>query len=262
VPGRSDRTQVVATSCDTCCGRFSSRGEAGDDSGVRSRVRVPCGLRGFRTPSCVTVCTARHSAPAMRPFEQRQLTARVLAALEGRVKQFRRREELWPIRIPVEPIALDDVIEEALGDDSRRFDAGTLRSRTLLQLEWGTEARWDARVIALPSKTKLYCDSDGEETRLLASGGRNEGDENDRVFLQILAETGGQAFGIETTGDAPTRVRSSITDRAFLVEFFVNLFEVTGTEASVRTAIPATSRPSSHDFQREVEVWLATALQR
>ena len=138
----------------------------------------------------------------MRAFEQRQLTARVLAALESRVKQFRRREELWPIRIPVEPIALDDVIEEALGDDSRRFDAGTLRSRTLLQLEWDTEARWDAWVVALPSKTKLYCDSDGEETRLLASGGRNEGDENDRVFLQTLAETGGQAFGIETSGDA------------------------------------------------------------
>ncbi len=196
----------------------------------------------------------------MRAFEQRQLTARVLAALESRVKQFRRREELWPIRIPVEPIALDDVIEEALGDDSRRFDAGTLRSRTLLHLEWGTEARWDAWVIALPSKTKLYCDSDGEETRLLASGGRNEGDENDRVFLQTLAETGGQAFGIETSGEAPTRVRSSITDRAFLVEFFVNLFEVTGTEASVRAAIQATPRPSSDDFQREVEVWLATAL--
>lgn len=200
------------------------------------------------------------SVPAMRAFEQRQLIARVLAALESRVKQFRRREELWPIRIPVEPIALDDVIEEALGDDSRRFDAGTLRSRTLLQLEWGTEARWDAWVIALPSKTKLYCDSDGEETRLLASGGRNEGDENDRVFLQTLAETGGQAFGIETSGDAPTRVRSSITDRAFLVEFFVNLFEVTGTEASVRAAIQAASRPSGDDFQREVEVWLATAL--
>jgi hypothetical protein len=70
----------------------------------------------------------------------------------------------------------------------------------------------------------------------------------------------GQAFGIETSGDAPTRVRSSITDRAFLVEFFVNLFEVTGTEASVRAAIQAASRPSSDDFQREVEVWLATAL--
>ena len=46
-------------------------------------------------------------------------------------------------------------------------------------------------MLALPSRTKLYCDSDGHETRLLASGGRNEGDENDRVFLQLLAETAG-----------------------------------------------------------------------
>ena len=44
-------------------------------------------------------------------------------------------------------------------------------------------------MIALPSKTKLYFDSDGQETRVLASGGRNEGDENDRVFLQLLADT-------------------------------------------------------------------------
>jgi hypothetical protein len=196
----------------------------------------------------------------MKSFSQRQLTARVLEALERRVKQFRRREELWPIRIPTEPIAFADVIDEALGDDGRRFDPGTLRSRTLLELEWGDDATWEVWVIALPSKTKLYCDSDREETRLLASGGRNEGDESDRVFLQLLAETAGEAFGIESSGGAPTRVRSSIADRVFLVEFFVNLFEVTGTEASVRAAIPAPSRDTGHDFRQDVEDWLNVTL--
>ena len=55
----------------------------------------------------------------MAGFEQRQLRTRVLEALEVRVKQFRRREELWPIRVPVEPVGLDEVIEEALGDGAR-----------------------------------------------------------------------------------------------------------------------------------------------
>jgi hypothetical protein len=197
------------------------------------------------------VCTR-----AMNRFEQRQQTARVLEALEGRVKQFRRREELWPLRVPNEPILLDHVIEEALGDDRRRFDASGLRTRTVLALEWDADTVWEAWMIALPSKTKLYVDSDGQETRLLASGGRNEGDENDRVFLQLLAETAGAAFGIEFSGDAPARVRSSISDRAFLVDFFVNLFEVAGSEDSVREAISRDSRETGHDFHDDVEEWL------
>jgi hypothetical protein len=196
----------------------------------------------------------------MTSFNQRLLSTRVLEALERRVKQFRRREELWPIRIPAAPIALDEVLEEALGEDSRRFDPASLRSRTLLQLKWDDDARWEVWVIALPSKTKIYCDSDGEETRLLASGGRNEGDESDRVFLQILADTGGEAYGIESAGGAPTHVRSSIADRAFLVEFFVNLFEVTGGEASVRAAIGPQARAGGQDFQQDVEDWLKVAL--
>ena len=79
-------------------------------------------------------------------FEQRQLRTRVLEALERRVKQFRRREELWPIRVPGEPVPLDDVIEEALGDTARQFDSSTLRTRTLLHLAWDDGASWDAWV--------------------------------------------------------------------------------------------------------------------
>jgi hypothetical protein len=191
---------------------------------------------------------------------QRQLRVRVLEALEQRTKQFRSREELWPLRIPGEPLRLEDVVEEALGDDSARFDARSLRARTLLHLAWDDGAEWDAWVIALPSKAKLYCDSDDEETRVLASGGRNEGDESDRIFLHLLGASGGEVFGIEMSGGAPARVRSSIGDRAFLVEFFVNLFEVIGGEESVRAAIAQGARGNGHDFQHDVEEWLALAM--
>jgi hypothetical protein len=196
----------------------------------------------------------------MNRFSQRQLNARVLETLESRVKQFRGREALWPLRIPSEPILLDEVIEAALGEDARRFDVNVLRTRTLLRLEWDAETSWEVWMIALPSKTKVYFDSDNHETRLLASGGRNEGDGNDRVFLQLLAETAGSAFGIEFSGGAPSRVRSSVSDRAFLVDFFVSLFEVAGDEESVRTAISHRASGEERDFQSDVEEWLKTTL--
>jgi hypothetical protein len=185
-------------------------------------------------------------------MNSRQARVAALEALDRRVRQFRGREELWPLRIPSEPILLDEVIEEALGDAARRFDVESLRSRTLLALTWDDGASWSAWMIVLPSKTKLYCDSDSEETRILASGGRNEGDESDRVFLRLLAESGGHHFGIEMSGGAPSRVRSSIDDRAFLIEVFVELFEVTGTEDSVREAL---GHEPTEDFQHEVEAW-------
>jgi hypothetical protein len=187
----------------------------------------------------------------------RQARVAVLEALERRVRQFRGREELWPLRIPSDPIPLEQVVEEALADSARRFDPATLRSRTLLELTWDDGATWTAWVIVLPSKTKLYCDSDVEETRILASGGRNEGEESDRVFLQLLAESGGAHFGIEMSGGAPTHVRSSIGDRTFLVDFFVELLERAGHEASVRRAL---GRTSSHDFQHDVEEWLHSVM--
>jgi hypothetical protein len=195
----------------------------------------------------------------------RQLRLRVLAALEERVKQFRTREALYPLRVPRDPIPLDEVILPALQDDHLEFDPVTLRSRTLLTLEW-PDASWDAWVITLPSRVKVYCDSDTHETRILASGGRNAGDESDRLFLALLSESAGEDFGIEMSGGAPTRVRSSLADRAFLVECFVNLFEVTRAEDSVRRALAAGSSPvrpaneldtaKGSDFRIDVERWL------
>ena len=191
---------------------------------------------------------------------------RVLELLERRVKQFIRREELWPLRIPNEPVPLDAVIEQALQDDVRSFDPGTLRSRPLLRMEWEDGSTWDAWVIVLPSGIKLYCDSSEEEDRILASGGRNDGNESDRAFLQLLAESAGSHFGIEMSGGAPSRVRSSIPDRAFIVEVFVNLFEVTGSEESVRQQLDEQgmprddASPGGRDFQADVEQWLDLAM--
>ena len=65
-------------------------------------------------------------------------------------------------------------------------------------------------------------------------------------------------------GGAPSRVRSFIEDRDFLVDVFVNLFEVTGTEQSVRDDLarrnPASTPPASADFPDDVVRWLDAAL--
>ena len=194
---------------------------------------------------------------------QRQQRLRILEALELEAKQFRTREELFPIRIPREPLRLDDVIERALGDEGRMFDLSTLRARTLLHLEWDDGSAWDAWVIMLPSQLRLFCDSGGEETRVLGSGGRNAGDETDRQFLSLLAESAGETFGIEMSGGAPSLVRSSIDDRAFLVDVFVNLFEIRAMEGVIREDLDdrGVDRRHAHDlngtdFRFDVERWL------
>ena len=197
-------------------------------------------------------------------FLNRQLRVRVLEALELRIKQFLRREELWPLRVPREPLVLDDILKQVLPDDWRNFDAGALRARMLLSLEWQDGSRWEAWVGVLPSGFKIYCDTMAEETRLLASGGRNEGDDSDRAFLELFAESAGHHFGIEMSGGAPWSVRSPM-DREFLVELFVNLFEVAGTEDSLREQLDAAAEHTSadgHDFRADVERWLAQALRR
>ena len=198
---------------------------------------------------------------------QRQLKARVLEALEGRAKQFRTREVLYPIRVPREPLPLEQVIEEALGDEQGRFDPLALRARTLLRLEWDDGSTWEAWVAMLPSGLRLFCDTGPEAAHVLASGGRNAGDETDRLFLERLAESAGQDFGIEMFGGAPSRVRTPIADRSFLVDVFVTLFEETRAEASVRVELAAREpRPAAGagareaDFRSEVERWLLYAL--
>ena len=210
---------------------------------------------------------ARHSVFVWSVHFQRQQRLRVLEALELEAKQFRTREELFPLRIPRDPLRLDDVLERTLGDEAQRFDVSSLRARTLLRLDWPDGSNWNAWVIMLPSQLRLFCDSDDHETRVLASGGRNAGDETDRQFLTLLAESAGDVFGIEMSGAPPARVRSSIADRPFLVEVFVTLFEVREMEAEIRhdleqleEELPVRREPldaaAGSDFRVDIERWL------
>jgi hypothetical protein len=184
-------------------------------------------------------------------FEQRQARVRVLEALEERVKQFRSREGIWPFRVPHEPLDLDEVIDAALAEDDLELSADALRARTVLRLSWD-DHNWELWVIALPSGLLLYCDDDGHERRILASVKRGNPGEADGFFLERLAETRGHDFGIEMTGPAPDRVRSSIGDREFLADVFVELFEETDAEPSIRG--------SGSDFRADVVRWLAAVL--
>jgi hypothetical protein len=194
-------------------------------------------------------------------YSRRQLRLRVLEALEQRVKQFAIREELWPLRVPHEPLPLGDLVDQVLGDEASSFDMPGLRSRTLLSLEWEDGSRWDVWVIVLPSRLKLFCDTSDDESRILASGGRNEGDESDRIFLELLAESAGEHFGIEMAGGPPSRVRTSLTDRSFVVDLFLGLFEVSGLEEEIRRALIERVDDTGvgsrgRDFREDVEAWL------
>jgi hypothetical protein len=197
-------------------------------------------------------------------YVERQLRLRVLEALERHVKQFKIREDLWPLRVPHEPLSLDEVLERTLPDGARGFDIMSLRSRTLLRLEWDDDSAWEAWVIVLPSKIKLFCDTSHEESRVLASGGRNEGDESDRIFLELLSNSAGHDFGIEMAGGPPARVRSSLPDREFVIDVFVNLFEVAQMERDIRRELTrldpsgggGTAAGHGRDFRADVARWL------
>ncbi len=185
-------------------------------------------------------------------FADRQGRVRVLDALELRVKQFRGREEIWPFRVPHEPLDVDEIIDHAL-DGEGSVDRDALRSRTVLELLWDSH-RWELWVLTLPSGILLYCDSDGDETRILASAKRGNPGEADGFFLERLAESRGELFGIEMSGPAPDRVRSSIGDRDFLADVFVELFEGTDAERAIAAGEPA------GDFRATIERWLDRVL--
>lgn len=195
----------------------------------------------------------------------RRLTrAHVLESLDTRVRQFRSRDELRPFRVPHEPLDLQTLIDDALVDAGGRLEADSLRSRGVIRLEWDAGSSWDAWVINLPSGVFLYCDSDGHETRVLASVKRGSSEEADRFFLELLAESSGGYFGIEMAGGAPDRVRTFITDRAFLADVFVELFEGTEAERSIHRSLSQLAQPhrdpltetDGKDFRADVERWL------
>jgi len=193
-------------------------------------------------------------------FGRRIARQRVVDTLDIRVKQFRSREELAMFRTPHEPLLLDALIRETLGDGGY-LDADDLRMRTLIRFEWVDGGTWDAWAIALPSGVTLFCDSDGDESRVLASVKRGSQEEADRFFLELLAESRGEYFGIGMAGSAPDHVRTSITDREFLADIFVELFEGTAAERSIhrtvaRATISAVGGVQERDFRAEVARWL------
>ena len=191
----------------------------------------------------------------------RQHRVRVLEALELRAKQFRSRDGIWPFRVPHEPLDLDEIIERAL-DGEGHLDPESLRSRTVLAMIW-EEHTWELWVLTLPSGILLYCDSDGSETRILASARRGNPAEADGFFLERLAQSRGRDFGIEMAGPLPQRIRSSIGDRDFLADVFVELLEGTDAEATLGDHDGHESRAAASaeaDFRAVVVAWLKDVL--
>lgn len=163
-------------------------------------------------------------------------------------------------RVPHEPLVLEPLIADALAGEGGDLEADELRSRTLIRFAWNDDGTWEAWAMALPSGLTLYCDSDGEENRLLASVKRGSQEEADRFFLELLAESRGEHFGIAMAGGAPDQVRAAITDRDFLTFFFVELFEGTAAERSIHRLIgsrkQAIDNVDGRDFRVEVSRWL------
>ena len=187
-------------------------------------------------------------------IRDRRRRALVLDALDARTKQFRSLDGSWPFRMPHEPLDLEAVIHTVLADDPGRLPHEALRTRGVLRMEWSTGDVWDLWVATLPSGIHLYCDSDGRESRVLASARRGNPSDADGFFLERLAESHGHVFGIEMAGAPPDRIRSSIGDRDFLADVFVELLEGTEAEAMLR----ADRRDG--DFREVVATWLDGAL--
>jgi hypothetical protein len=191
-------------------------------------------------------------------YQRRLWRARVLERLELRAKQFRSRAETFPFRVPHEPLQLEALVDEALAGEDGRVDDEDLKARTVISLHWDEGPTWTAWAIVLPSGIHVYCDSDEHESRVLASVKRGSALEADRFFLELLAESSGHAFGIEMAGHAPDRVRTSIADREFLAEIFVELFEGTPAQGSIHATEDPGGRGS--DFHADVVQWLTRVL--
>ena len=191
-------------------------------------------------------------------YQKRLLRARVLEALERRARQFRSRQDTHPFRVPHAPLALDDLVREALADDGGHLDEEDLKARSIINLHWQDGAEWAAWVVSLPSGVHMYCDSVAHETRVLATLKRGSSLEGDHFFLELLAESAGHAFGIEMTGGVPDRIRTPLTDREFLTDVFVEMYE--GTEA--QAAIHRAEHPplGGMDFRADVGRWLDRVL--
>src|SRR5690348_10729246 len=98
---------------------------------------------------------------------------------------------MWPFRAPREPLEID---------------VSDLDTRPVMRMEWA-DTFWQLWSVALPSGILIYGDSDGRESRVLASVKRGNPSEADGFFLERLAESRGRYSGIEMAGPPPERVR-------------------------------------------------------
>ena len=201
-------------------------------------------------------------------LRDRQRRLLVLEALDSRARQFRSRDDAWPFRMPHEPLDLEALIRDALAAGGGSIDPASLRSRSVLRLDWSDGGVWDLWAVTLPSGLYVYCDSDTHESRVLASVKRGNAGEADGFFLERLAESRGHVFGIEMAGAPPDHVRSSIGDREFLADVFTELFEGTDAEADLKDAdgrlrdasSGLTAEATGTDFHAVVVRWLGRVL--
>jgi hypothetical protein len=161
--------------------------------------------------------------------------------------------------MPHEPLDLEALIRDALVATGGSIDPAALRSRGVLRLDWADGGVWDLWAVTLPSGLYVYCDSDARESRVLASAKRGNASEADGFFLERLAESHGQLFGIEMSGAPPDHVKSSIGDREFLADVFVDLFEGTDAERAL-SAEGSQPGASGSDFRSLVIGWLDRVL--
>ena len=180
----------------------------------------------------------------------RRRRALVLETLDARVKQFRSHEGSWPFRVPHEPLDLDALVETALADEPGHLPREAIKSRSVLRMAWASGETWELWAVTLSSGVHVYCDSGPHESRVLASAKRGNPSDADGFFLERLAESRGHLFGIEMAGAPPDRIRSSIGDRAFLADVFVELLEGTDAEGALGAG------PGAPDFRAVVVRWL------
>jgi hypothetical protein len=185
-------------------------------------------------------------------LQRRQLRVQVMEALERQVKQFRRQEDIWPFRVPHEPLDLEALIDNVLMDSDGTISADDLRSRYVLSMYWPDGHAWESWAVTLPSGIHVHCDTNGLEHRLLSSIKRGSALEADRFFLELLSESHGAAFGIQMGAAAPSRVKTPMDDRDFLADVFVDLLEGTPAGRDIES--------DSGDFRVDVVHWLDEVL--
>ena len=201
-------------------------------------------------------------------FAARQLRVRVLEALEGRVKQFLRREELWPLRVPREPLL---VRRRPPAGDRRRGAPVRCRvaevAHRCCRSNGQTAAAGRRGSACLPSGLKIYCDTgERREPACWRRAGATKGTRATGRFSSCSPSR----RAVTSASRWPAARRDRCDHRWTASSWSIassNLFEVTGSEDSLRAQLPEppdadAAPPGGRDFRADVERWLDAALRR